>query len=108
MIHDPRIEVLAAAVSREVRGWSWDAPHMEHERVHLRADAVELLADIDGVDPLRHPATVCVRLDGLADRLAGWFMIDRRGNPDMGGPSPVDKRRAAELVALLQSLAVQG
>jgi hypothetical protein len=53
------------------------------------------------------PATVCVRLDGLADRLANWFMIDRRSNPDMRGPNPVDRRRAEDLVSLLQSLAVQ-
>lgn len=35
----------------------------------------------------------------LEGRMANWFMMDRRGNPDMGGPNPFDRLRASKMAS---------
>jgi hypothetical protein len=50
------------------------------------------------------PATVCVRLDGLADKIAATIHLSHCGMPDCDYDSELPA--AADVVLLLQSLAV--
>jgi hypothetical protein len=61
------------------------------------------------LEALREHATVCVRLDGLADKIAAVVheATCDFGNPCPAGPGDKDDARASAVIALLLSLAVQ-
>jgi hypothetical protein len=59
-------------------------------------------------EPTDAPATVCVRLDGLADKIAATVREELLHGPVFPETGSTPSRRAADaVVSLLQSLAVQ-
>jgi hypothetical protein len=106
MSDDPRVEAASAIGYAQMR----HDPAVWHEA--LDNALPDMLAAADAVDPLRASATVCVRLDGLADRIAATMFADSDGDwlPDDCTGIPVGEfRRLLDeaLPSLLQSLAVQ-
>ena len=53
------------------------------------------------------PGTVCVRLDGLADKIAAWVNHNLTWSNLLGDDKRTDDQFAESLIDLLQSLAVQ-
>jgi hypothetical protein len=101
MSDDPRVEAASAIGYAQMR----HDPAVWHEALdHALPD---MLAAADAVDPLRAPATVCVRLDGLADKIAATIHQDRCASACLAGPAQRDHQWAERLVSLLRSLAVQ-
>jgi hypothetical protein len=99
MSDDPRIESAAKMLAAtQLDGSCWP---------NYTDDAGVMLDALDAVDPLRAPATVCVRLDGLADKIAARLHQDRCDGSCLAGPARRDHQWAERLIELLQSLAVQ-
>jgi len=101
MSDDPRVAAASAVGYAQMR----HDPAVWHEALdHALPD---MLAAADAVDPLRAPATVSVRLDGLADKIAATLQHGIYRTP---GDDPGDEawfEDANILIALLHSLAVQ-
>ena len=98
MSDDPRLDAFAEMQPADV-------PLVERE-----ARAYSLLRLLDAVDPLRQPGVVCVRLDGLADKIAAMaihMLTVGVGNTSGVGNSADRVRLTDSIDALLQSLAVQ-
>ena len=54
--------------------------------------------EIDLHEPVKTFSLTSAQRNNLVDRMAGHCMMERRGNPDMGGPNALDRLRAEKLV----------
>jgi len=78
--------------------------HIEWDVIAQGVAEVQSRYDRESTEP---PATVCVRLDGLADRIAEAMHDAHCGCGGDFAPGAEMKHLAAAVVGLLQSLAVQ-
>jgi hypothetical protein len=104
--NDPRVEAASVVGFAQMRH---DPAVWYRALDHALPD---MLAAADAVDPLRAPGTVCVRLDGLADKITVRVALAFEGEAEAWNLSTDSGDRLARIVAniverMLQSLAVR-